>query len=285
MSGRRCICGRASSFPLCDGAHAVEGWTCTRTRTVSHPQVFASGPAYHSVVERLAHAHRASALHQLRGPIRTEALVVVTDGTDHHHLRPALQRVDAETTRVLAVGADPLLLGGAFPGAAIVPVAEADQPTLLWRNLSGALHRAVPLPSGVVRVFLSHATADEPRLQPAIEALRALGLEVFSCGDSIPGGSRWWDEILSALRACDRFVLVLSPAARQSTWCAFEAGAAIALEKPLQVISLDGAPPPSFLAHIQMQDVPRVQVLHPWLTPAEALLEALLAPIPNSSRG
>ena len=281
MTRRRCICGRSTKLPLCDGAHTVEGWRCAMPGSDAYTEVFAAGPAYQTVVERLAHASKANALHRLDGQLSTESLVVVTDGTDLHHLRPALARVKAQSTRVMVIGADPALLGGAFPGAAIVPVADSDQPGLLWRHLTAALDQESVDVAGRLRMFLSHATDDEAVLQPAVEALRRLGVTVFSCGDSIPGGSRWWDQILDALRDCDRFVSVLTPASRASTWCAFEAGAAVALGKPLQLVSLDGLPPPSFLSHLQMQDVPRLRVLHPWLEEQDAVLEAFLAPLPK----
>ena len=127
------------------------------------------------------------------------------------------------------------------------------------------------------RLFLSHATADEAQLRTAVALLRRLGVEIFLCGDSIRGGARWWDTILTALRDCDRFVLVLSPESRQSSWCAFEAGAAVALGKPIRLLSLDGAPPPSFLGHLQMLDVPRVIRSRPWLSMEDALVESLIA--------
>jgi len=281
MPRRRCICGRSTSLPLCDGAHTVEGWRCSLSHSVEYTEVVAGGLAYRTVVERLAHARRASALHQLKGRLSAESLVVITDGTDIDHLSPALARVRAETTRVLLVGADPTLLGAAFPGASITPVADSDQPALFWHHLTEALEQTARVVSGPTRMFLSHATDDEAILQAPVEALRRLGVTVFSCSDSIPGGTRWWDEILQSLRSCDRFVLVLSPASRASTWCAFEAGAAVALGKPLQLVSLDGLPPPSFLAHLQMQSVPRSRVLHPWLDEEDSLLEALLAPLPK----
>ena len=196
---------------------------------------------------------------------------------------PPSARVRARQTLVLVVGADVVLVGAAFPGARLVPVADADHVGVLWANLLAALDApGSPAPAEAPRLFLSHATADEAHLMPAVAALRALGIEVFLCGDSIPQGSRWWDEIRAALQACDRFLLVLSASSVDSTWCAFEAGAALAWDKPVQLISLDGSLPPSFLAHLQMQDLPRIQRLRPWLDAEDALVEALVAPLSAS---
>lgn len=276
---RRCICGRSSRLPLCDGAHALEGWRCSAAEPTIHPRVFAAGPSGRSIVERLAHAHRGAALHRLRGPVRTEQLVVVSDGTDLDHI--ALHRVDAEATRLLLLGADPALFGAAIAGATVVAVADSAHPAVLWRNLEAALSAPGTPLEQPGSVFISHAASDEALLQPAVDTLRKLGITVFSCGDSIPAGTRWYDEILMALHACDRFVSVLTKASRASTWCAFEAGAAVATGKPIQLVSVDGLPPPSFLSHVQMQDVPRARQLRPWLSDDDAILEALLAPVPH----
>jgi len=282
MSKRRCICGRSSTLPLCDGAHSAEGWRCSAPSATRHARIFASGVAYQTVAERLAHAYRGTVLHQLRGQVAAEELVVVTSGVDLEDLRPSLARVEAETTRILVVGADPLLVGGAVPEARVSAVSDSEHPAVFWRRLVEAMEGKGTVVARSSRLFLSHATVDEARLQPAVDALRGLGVSVFSCGDSIPGGTRWRDQIVDALRACDRVVFVLSPAARSSTWCAFELGVAVALGKPLQLVSLDGLPPPSFLAHLQMQDVPRMLLLRPWLEYEDALLESVLALIPGA---
>ena len=57
-----------------------------------------------------------------QGPISAENLVIVTDGTDLDALRPSLERVTAESTKVLLIGADATLLGRALPHAAVIPV-------------------------------------------------------------------------------------------------------------------------------------------------------------------
>jgi len=285
MPGRRCICGRSSMLPLCDGAHSVEGWACARSRAVPRARVVAGGPAYQSVVERLAHATGGDALHLLEGPVQTRSLVVVTDGTEGGGLWASLRRVQAETTRLLVIGADPVLVGPAISGAERVAVADAAQPLVLWRSLMEAIERK-PERGQVeqARVFLSHATEDEALLQAPLDALRELGVEVFSCGDSIPPGARWWDTLMAALRACDRVLLVLTPASRRSTWCAFEVGTALALNKPVQLLSVDGEPPPSYVGHLQMLDLPRRRMVRPWLTEQEAILDALLAPLAGPDR-
>ncbi len=285
---RRCICGKSRRFPLCDGHHASEGWSCAAGSPRAHERVFAAAPHDHNLAERLAHARGGAALHRLRGPVHTEELILLTDGAELGPLRQAAARVVAPVRRALLLGVDPALVQPALPDTVLVAVPEPPHPALLWSTVAAALDRpppaAAPVPaSSAPRLFLSHATADEPQLERAVAALRRLGLGVFLCADSIPGGARWWDRILAALRATDRFVLVLSAAAARSTWCAFETGTAMAIEKPVQIISLDGTPPPSYAAHLQAQDLRRHRALRPWLDPDDALIGALLAPIPASA--
>ena len=278
MTARRCICGRSATLPLCDGSHRTEGWTCATDTPTVHARLFVAGPHNHNLAERLAHARQGAALHRLSGSVRAEQVVVLTDGADLDLLTTALRRVTGQRRRVLLIGADPALLRGAFSGSTLVPVSDSPHPALLWRDLLAALDAAAsPAVGPPPALFLSHATADEALLQPAVDLLRRLSVSVFVCGDSIPGGARWWDTILDALSACDRFVLVLSESARQSSWCAFEVGAAVALGKSIQLISLDGHPPPSFVSHLQMLNVPRLLRQRPWLTRQDALIEALLA--------
>lgn len=220
------------------------------------------------------------ALHTLQGRADAELAIVVSDGSDLDQLSVIMGRVRSQQLRVLLIGGDPAMLAGAFPGVRVQAVHDDAHPALLWRNLCHAFDTpsaAPPPPALPPRLFLSHATVDEARIQPAVSLLRRLGIEVFVCGDSIRGGERWWDTILDALHDCDRFVLVLSDSARRSSWCAFEAGAAVALRKPLRLLSLDGAPPPSFVGHLQMFDVPRAIRSRPWMTVEDALVEALIA--------
>ncbi|MDG1480416.1 MAG: TIR domain-containing protein [Myxococcota bacterium] len=281
---RRCICGRSQTPPLCDGSHSTDGWRCVAATAPVHARLFVAAPHNDNIAERLAHARQGVALHRLAGPVVAASVVVITDGAELDLLTTSLGRVSGPRgspprQRVVLLGGDPALLRGAFPGSAVESVPDEGHPVLLWRRLTQLLDASPPEPSTEPppRLFLSHATADEPLLQPAIALLRRLGVSVFVCGDSIPGGARWWDTILSSLHQCDRLVLVLSEAARRSTWCAFEVGAAAAVGKPIRVISLDGQPPPSFVSHLQMFDVPRMLRQRPWLTQEDSVLEAILS--------
>jgi hypothetical protein len=211
--------------------------------------------------------------------VRAQQVVVLSDGTDVSALKAMLERVSATERRLLAIGVPGASLASAFPGwpTATVP---ADEPLLLPNRAHRALQETPgdPPPSSLPSVFLSHAVADEAILAPVLAALRGpLGVEVFACGDSLAPGRPWRADIEDALRGSDRFCFVASAASVVSQWCAFEAGMAVALNKPVRVISLDGTPPAGFLSHLQMADLPRVQQRKPWFTLDETLLDAVLS--------
>ena len=67
-------------------------------------------------------------------------------------------------------------------------------------------------------IFLSHSDRDRGFVVRLAETLRRHGLPVWYSRTDIVGAQQWHDEIGSALRRCDWFVLVLSPDAVNSTW-------------------------------------------------------------------
>ena len=276
---RRCICGASSRFPVCDGSHGGQRWSCAQPAPREVEQLFVAGVHLANLAERLAFEHGGLAAHRHPGPLRARQLVVLSDGTDIHEIQSTLDRIDAEATRVVALGVPASALRAAFPGAPVEAAPDGEGAAVvgpIQSLLTGAASAAASPPSGTL--FVSHAVADEGTLQPAVDLLRgSLHLDVFACADSIPSGARWRDEIEGALRSAERFVLVVSRHSVASTWCAFEAGYALALGKPVTLISLDGSPPPGFLSHLQMQDLPRTVGRRPWMSPEEALLDAFLS--------
>jgi len=59
-------------------------------------------------------------------------------------------------------------------------------------------------------VFVSYARGDRPFVRDLVARLRESSIDVWVEAD-IPGGSRWDDEVERALKACTKFVVVLSP--------------------------------------------------------------------------
>lgn len=67
-------------------------------------------------------------------------------------------------------------------------------------------------------VFLSHASQDATMAEKIARVLRAHGIPVWYAPTNVIGAQQWQDEIGTALKRCDWFVLLLSPAAVESMW-------------------------------------------------------------------
>jgi hypothetical protein len=68
------------------------------------------------------------------------------------------------------------------------------------------------------RVFISHSTKDRSFVRRLLEILRQEGICYWYSETDIPAGADWHDEIGRALKACDRFLIILSPNAVGSVW-------------------------------------------------------------------
>jgi hypothetical protein len=75
-----------------------------------------------------------------------------------------------------------------------------------------------PNASGRPEVFLAYAGEDLTFALKVARALRRRGLEVWCAPLRLRGGHQWHDEIGKALARCERFFLILSPAATRSLW-------------------------------------------------------------------
>lgn len=67
-------------------------------------------------------------------------------------------------------------------------------------------------------VFLSHSDRDRQFATDLAEVMRSHGIPVWYSRTNILGAQQWHDEIGSALRRCDWFVLVLSTRSVESIW-------------------------------------------------------------------
>lgn len=70
--------------------------------------------------------------------------------------------------------------------------------------------------------FLSHTTPDRPFADRLVEVLRGQGIRVWYSVTNLVGAQQWHDEIGRALRRCDWFGVVISPAALKSKWLGWE---------------------------------------------------------------
>ena len=82
-------------------------------------------------------------------------------------------------------------------------------------------------------IFLSHASADRRFADKFALTLRQHGLPVWYSRRHLRGAQQWQDEIGRALRRCDWFIVLLSPAAVKSMWVKRELAYAL-IQKRLQ---------------------------------------------------
>ena len=278
---RRCVCGKSSTFPLCDFSHQSEKWQCQPESGQVAKWCFVAGPQNYNLSEKLAAQFGGVAAHTIEESLVVENQVLVTEGTDLETLSVLAKRISANQTLVMAVNANAQIIANLFPNAL---VAEISGDSLeVWQRIKKAClefqdSNVVPTQQrSPKRLFVSHTVADEPFIVPAVEYVRRhFNSEVFLCADSIASGTDWQSKIIEQLKATEVFVYILSANSLSSTFCAFEIGFASAAEKDLAIISIDGTSPPAFAQHIQMGDVERLRLRNPWLDPDEAFLELML---------
>ncbi len=107
------------------------------------------------------------------------------------------------------------------------------------------------------RVFVSYSRNNLDAVTQLIEDLQAIGIDTWH-DQTLTGGQRWWDNILSNIRECDIFIFALSPESWDSEACKSELGYVVQLGKTiLPVLVSDGininllSPP---LSEIQVMD-------------------------------
>ena len=106
------------------------------------------------------------------------------------------------------------------------------------------------LPRATTRVFISYRTEARDLVSQVTEALEELGLESFVDHRDILPRAEWRDTLLQQIRDCDFFVALAVGNFWDSEWTPQEIGAAVALGKPMLVVS-DGPQPKGFAAKHQ----------------------------------
>jgi hypothetical protein len=71
-------------------------------------------------------------------------------------------------------------------------------------------------------IFLSHSTKNDVFIGRLQTVLTDHGVKTFVSKTSIRSGQQWHDEIGTALKRCDWFLLVLSPQSVRSAWVKHE---------------------------------------------------------------
>jgi hypothetical protein len=102
-------------------------------------------------------------------------------------------------------------------------------------------------------VFLSYSSRDHALADTLRRALASSGFDVLRAQET-PSGAPIEDAIRDLMRASDVFVVVASPDQVNSSWTAFEVGAAMAWEKPIFVVTSEPRSLPPYLARYRVVD-------------------------------
>ena len=90
------------------------------------------------------------------------------------------------------------------------------------------------------RVFVSYSRNNLDVVSQLIQDVQAVGIDTWH-DQTLTGGQRWWDTILSNIRECDIFICALSPESWDSEACRSELAYAVQLGKTiLPVLVSDG---------------------------------------------
>lgn len=128
----------------------------------------------------------------------------------------------------------------------------------------------------LTHIFVSHSHADDDWCRCFVDALRALGYDVWYDKEGIAGGALWLPTIQRELQSRDVFIVVLSPQAVASEWVDQEVQLAIASRKHIVPVMHRTASIEGFLGLRQWVDVvgqdceSAVKVVAPYLAPRAA---------------
>jgi hypothetical protein len=90
------------------------------------------------------------------------------------------------------------------------------------------------------KVFVSYSRTNLDVVSQLVEDLQAVGMTTWH-DQTLTGGQRWWDNILSNIRDCEIFIFALSPESWESEACRSELNYVCGLGKPiLPVLVADG---------------------------------------------
>jgi hypothetical protein len=98
------------------------------------------------------------------------------------------------------------------------------------------------------RVFVSYSRRNLEVVTQLIQDLNAVGVNTWH-DQTLTGGQRWWDNILSNIRDCDIFVFALSPQSLDSEACKSELAYVAKLGKPILPVMIAEGVNVNLLSH------------------------------------
>lgn len=275
---KRCICGQSSRFPLCDGQHKQEGWTCAKSSKQFIPLGILAGENYFSLAEKLAHHLQARLIEFSVSNSVYQKLLILTDGTDLEQISLLLEQTQYKEAQIITIGIPSTLLENRFSKITSISEISANM-RHLWSELLLAIstQNTASDSQKPKKIFISHSTKDGELLIPVINYLRRyLELEIFLCSDSILVGELWYAKITKEIEDADVVIALHSYNFVHSHFCSFEMGMTRALQKRLLIIGLDSTTLPVFLQDIQTEFLEKNQEQKPWLSKQEALIDLII---------
>ncbi|MBA3826772.1 MAG: TIR domain-containing protein, partial [Ktedonobacterales bacterium] len=104
------------------------------------------------------------------------------------------------------------------------------------------------------RLFVSHSTLDNAWCRPMVNALTALGYDVWFDEQQLQGGMNWVQNIAQSLQQHDIVIVIMTPASWASAWVQEEINLAIATQKPIIPVRLKPTDVSGFLLTRQWID-------------------------------
>lgn len=102
-----------------------------------------------------------------------------------------------------------------------------------------------------IPVFLSHSIDDKQIAGIIKKKLKPFGIEVFLAHDDIEGGEDWKTVLYSEIKDCEIFLVLLSQNYHNAKFTDQELGMALANEKKVLPVSIDGTIPYGFIEQYQ----------------------------------
>jgi hypothetical protein len=139
-----------------------------------------------------------------------------------------------------------------------------------------------------MRAFMSYQTVDKEAAARVARVMTEFDCTAFMAHDHIEVSEEWRLEILTELEVADLFVPILSAHYYGSVWCMQESGIAAFRRMTIILLSIDGALPPGFLAHIQSTKIdpaaPAIRDLLPGLAKYDVafVIDKLVAKVDKS---
>lgn len=98
------------------------------------------------------------------------------------------------------------------------------------------------------KIFLSYSRHNTDTVKTLVDDLNAVGNSVWY-DQTLTGGQRWWDNILSNIRECDVFIFVISTDSLESEACNSELAYSVQLNKNILPIVIDDGVNINLLPH------------------------------------